>query len=86
MQVIDGPSELAVRTLLLDTQPTDYSTNRNETVDPVAEHIPGAVSTPTLANVQQPGYFLLTDDLAMRFTDLGVQPNSKVDIYCGSGI
>ena len=59
---------------------------QQETIDPVAGHIPGAVSAPALANLTPDGRFLDADDLALRFTALGVETHEQVGVYCGSGV
>ena len=82
----DHAAELAYRAVLLDARPADRFRGENETIDPVAGHIPGAVSMPALANLDADGRFLSPDDLAMRFTAAGVQPDSEVGVYCGSGV
>ncbi|NNG40518.1 sulfurtransferase [Flexivirga sp. ID2601S] len=82
----DDAADIADRALLLDARPADRFAGVNETIDPVAGHIPGAVSAPALANVTETGHFLSPDDLAMRFTALGVKPDTEVGVYCGSGV
>lgn len=82
----DEAADLAYRSVLLDARPADRFRGENETIDPVAGHIPGAVSMPALANVGHDGRFLHPDDLAMRFTAAGVRPDSEVGVYCGSGV
>lgn len=82
----DGAAEHARHGLLLDARPADRFAGRNETIDPVAGHIPGARSLPALANVDETGHFLPGDDLAMRFTAAGVVPDGPVGVYCGSGV
>jgi len=78
--------------LLLDARPPDRFRGQNETVDPVAGHIPGAVSAPALANVDPTGRFLPADQLAARFRRLGgadlkdTTGAGTVGTYCGSGI
>jgi thiosulfate/3-mercaptopyruvate sulfurtransferase len=56
--------------LLLDARPADRFHGENETIDPVAGHIPGAVSAPALANVDSRGRFLPADELAGRLQRL----------------
>ncbi len=82
----DQAAELADRAVLLDARPADRFRGENETIDPVAGHIPGAVSMPALANLDADGRFLPPDDLALRFTAAGVQPETEVGVYCGSGV
>lgn len=61
----------AARHVLLDARSDDRFHGENETIDPVAGHIPGAVSAPALANVDSGGRFLTADELAGRFHRLG---------------
>ena len=82
----------AARHLLLDARPSARFRGENETIDPVAGHIPGAVSAPALDNVDSSGRFLPADQLAGRFQDLGVAMATgtagarTVGTYCGSGV
>jgi thiosulfate/3-mercaptopyruvate sulfurtransferase len=55
-------------------------------VDPVAGHIPGAVSAPTAANVDATGRFLRPAALRERFAARGVGPGRDTAAYCGSGV
>jgi len=65
--------------LLLDGRPAERFHGRNETVDPVAGHIPGAISAPALANVDTDGRFLPADELAARFRQLGAFDPKSID-------
>ena len=76
----------AARHLLLDARSTDRFHGENETIDPVAGHIPGAVSAPTLDNVDLDGRFLPAKELAARFEQLGAADTKRVGTYCGSGV
>jgi thiosulfate/3-mercaptopyruvate sulfurtransferase len=55
-------------------------------VDPVAGHIPGAVSAPTSENLDKEGRFLDAEALRSRFAALGVSGAVPVGVYCGSGV
>jgi thiosulfate/3-mercaptopyruvate sulfurtransferase len=57
-----------------------------EPVDPVAGHVPGAVSAPTQDNVDADGRFLPAEQLRRRFAALGVDGTGPVGVYCGSGV
>lgn len=72
--------------VLLDARAGDRYRGETEPVDPVAGHIPGAVSAPTTANVDATGRFLSPAALAARFADLGVAPGARIAVYCGSGV
>ena len=77
---------LARRGVLLDARAGERYRGEVEPVDPVAGHIPGAVSAPTVANVGPDGRFLPPEELAERFAALGVTPGREVGVYCGSGV
>ncbi|TDC05065.1 sulfurtransferase, partial [Streptomyces sp. 8K308] len=57
-----------------------------EPIDPVAGHIPGAVSAPTAENLREDGRFRPAAELAAHYADLGVVPGVEVGVYCGSGV
>jgi thiosulfate/3-mercaptopyruvate sulfurtransferase len=73
--------------LLIDARSAERFAGRNETIDPVAGHVPGARSYPFTANLGEGGTFLPADTLRQRFeTLLGAQPTSALIAMCGSGV
>jgi len=89
----DGAAVMASTGLLLDARAGERYRGETEHVDPVAGHIPGAVSAPTADNVHPDGTFLAAADLTARFTALGAAPPPAprgpapaVGVYCGSGV
>lgn len=82
----DAAAALGREGLLLDARAAERYRGDVEPVDPVAGHIPGAVSAPTLANVDGTGRFRSADDLRARFAALGVGSGVAVGAYCGSGV
>ncbi|MEO3753932.1 sulfurtransferase [Streptomyces sp. B6B3] len=82
----DAAAALARRGLLLDVRAGERYRGEVEPIDPVAGHIPGAVSAPTTENVEADGRLRPADDLAARFAGLGVRPGVEVGVYCGSGV
>ncbi len=89
MPVLDagGAAALAGSGLLLDARAGERYRGEHEPVDPVAGHIPGAVSAPTAENVNPDGTFRAAADLARRFAALGAgRPDAAVGAYCGSGV
>jgi thiosulfate/3-mercaptopyruvate sulfurtransferase len=76
--------------VLLDARDRERYLGEVEPVDPVAGHIPGAVSAPTRQNVSADGTFLDAGALRDRFTALGVAAEiaagRPVAVYCGSGV
>jgi thiosulfate/3-mercaptopyruvate sulfurtransferase len=77
---------LARSGLLLDARAGERYRGEKEPADPVAGHIPGAVSSPTADNVNPDGTFRSPADLARRFAALGAGPGTEVGAYCGSGV
>jgi thiosulfate/3-mercaptopyruvate sulfurtransferase len=82
----DGAASVARSGLLLDARAGERFRGEAEHVDPVAGHIPGAVSAPTAENVYPDGTFRSPSDLAARFTALGANGDRPVAAYCGSGV
>ena len=82
----EGAARYAQEALLLDARPAERYAGRNETMDPVAGHIPGAQSAPALINVREDGHFLPAEELAARFAEQGITDDSVVGTYCGSGV
>jgi thiosulfate/3-mercaptopyruvate sulfurtransferase len=83
----DGAMALARDGVLLDARAAGRYRGESEPVDPVAGHIPGAVSAPTADNVNPDGTFRPAGELAARFAALGVSvPAPGVGAYCGSGV
>jgi len=72
---------------LLDARGADRFRGENETLDPVAGHIPGALSLPYTGNLAPDGRFLPAEALAARFAPLlGDTPAQRVVCSCGSGV
>lgn len=72
---------------LFDARSADRYRGENEAIDPVAGHIPGAISAPFINNLDTDGLFLSQEDLKERFQRLlgDVSPEHAV-FYCGSGV
>jgi len=97
-----GAAALARSGVLLDARAGGRYRGETEPVDPVAGHIPGALSAPTAGNVGADGRFLPPADLRRRFAGLGVPagpdpgpPDAAgtrplaapaAGAYCGSGV
>jgi thiosulfate/3-mercaptopyruvate sulfurtransferase len=73
--------------VLLDARTADRFAGRNETIDPVAGHIPGARNHPFTDNVDAAGRFLDRGTLRERFAKTleGVPPDAAI-CMCGSGV
>jgi thiosulfate/3-mercaptopyruvate sulfurtransferase len=88
LPLLDADSAVAVARdgVLLDARAAERYRGEAEPVDPVAGHIPGAVSAPTVLNVNPDGTFRAAGELAERFARLGVTDGDAVGAYCGSGV
>ncbi len=76
------PSEL-----LVDARAADRFAGQNETIDPVAGHVPGAVNHPFARNIGVDGRFLSREELrAAWLTTLGSRAPAAVVAMCGSGV
>lgn len=82
----DAAAALARSGVLLDARAGERYRGEVEPIDPVAGHIPGAVSAPTTENVGADGCFLPAEELRARFKGLGVTEAARVGVYCGSGV
>ncbi len=66
----DAAAAVARHGVLLDARTGERYRGESEPVDPVAGHIPGAVSAPTAQNVAPDGVFRPASELAARFAGL----------------
>jgi thiosulfate/3-mercaptopyruvate sulfurtransferase len=69
---------------LVDVRAAERYSGENETVDPVAGHIPGAINLPATANLHGDGRFLPPAQIARLYAEAGGGEGSV--LYCGSGI
>ncbi|MBD3932676.1 sulfurtransferase [Streptomyces chumphonensis] len=82
----DGAAALARRGVLLDARAAERYRGEVEPIDPVAGHIPGALSAPTTHNVAPDGRLRPAAELRERFAALGAHRDAEVGVYCGSGV
>ena len=72
---------------VLDARAAERYHGQNETIDPVAGHIPGALSAPYQENLDTKGVFRPADELRQRYQALvGETPPERTIYYCGSGV
>jgi thiosulfate/3-mercaptopyruvate sulfurtransferase len=92
----DAAARVARSGVLLDARVPARYRGEVEPVDPVAGHIPGAISAPALGNLGADLVFLSPDKLRRRFAELGLQVSGysaaeaggapRIGVYCGSGV
>jgi len=77
----------AGRILLLDARPADRFAGENETIDPVAGHVPGARNQAFALNLESNGRLLPTAALTPLWRAvLGATRPEQVVAMCGSGV
>jgi len=73
--------------LLVDARSADRFAGENETLDPVAGHIPGAHNHPYAGNLDALGQFRPREELRRAWTaTLRGQPPAALVAMCGSGV
>jgi thiosulfate/3-mercaptopyruvate sulfurtransferase len=81
-----GAAALARSGVLLDVRSAERYRGEAEPVDPVAGHIPGALSAPVTGSGTADGRFRPPAELAERFAALGASTGRPTGVYCGSGV
>jgi thiosulfate/3-mercaptopyruvate sulfurtransferase len=72
---------------LVDARGADRFAGHNETIDPVAGHVPGAVSHPFMDNLDEQGRFLAAETLRRNWlATLRGRSAREVVSMCGSGV
>jgi thiosulfate/3-mercaptopyruvate sulfurtransferase len=69
--------------VLIDARARDRFRGENETLDPKAGHIPGAVSKPFAENLNGKK-FKSSEELKKQFAD--IPEDKEIILYCGSGV
>ena len=73
--------------IYFDSRAAERYRGEVEPIDPVAGHIPGAISAPFTDNLNAEGLFKSKEELAVRFLDLlKGRPKGRAVFYCGSGV
>ena len=73
--------------VLLDARAANRFRGENETIDPVAGHVPGARNRPYMDNLDASGRFRTPDELRAAFREvLGETDPARVVHMCGSGV
>jgi thiosulfate/3-mercaptopyruvate sulfurtransferase len=73
--------------VLVDARSADRFAGQDETIDPVAGHVPGARNHPFTTNLDAERRFLPSHELRERWSKtLGGAPAAQVVAMCGSGV
>ena len=73
--------------MLVDARGADRFAGQNETLDPIAGHVPGAVNQPFTANLVAGGRFAEPAVLRERWLQvLGPRTPQQLIAMCGSGV
>jgi thiosulfate/3-mercaptopyruvate sulfurtransferase len=82
-----APAPQAGRVRLVDARAADRFAGQNETIDPVAGHVPGASNHPFARNLGADGRLLPPSELRARWTQtLQSDPPAAMVAMCGSGV
>jgi thiosulfate/3-mercaptopyruvate sulfurtransferase len=72
---------------VFDARAAERYHGKNETIDPVAGHIPGALSAPYFDNLNPDQTFRSPEELRQHYQALlGEKPAAQAVFYCGSGV
>ena len=83
---IDEAAAFPAHGVLLDVRAPERFRGEVEPMDPIAGHIPGAVNLPTTVHIGADGQLLEPDALRANFADAGIDADTPVATYCGSGL
>ncbi|MEN8040785.1 MAG: sulfurtransferase [Actinomycetota bacterium] len=81
-QVVARPEH----TVVIDARIAERYRGESEPIDPIAGHIPGAVSVPHPGNLAPDLTLRDPGTLRSRFSEVGVTDAEHVIVYCGSGV
>lgn len=83
--VLDGTKD--TDTAVIDARAADRYRGENETLDPVAGHIPHALSIPFMDHVDSNGCLRSAQELRALYAGvIGDRQAGNVIVYCGSGV
>ena len=80
-------AQYGMSTILLDARSKERYEGISDPVDPIAGHVPGAISHPLGTNLDRTGKFKTKEELKHNFNKISSELNEKDIIsMCGSGI
>lgn len=81
IEALKGQDEANV--VVIDSRESDRYLGKQEPIDPIAGHIPGAINYPWQEVTDSQGYLNLTTQ-QQRWSN--IKPGQEVIVYCGSGV
>jgi thiosulfate/3-mercaptopyruvate sulfurtransferase len=76
-----------VDSLIIDVRDKERFEGKNEPIDLLAGHIPGAVNLPFTTNLDDNGFFLSPDELNKKYIKtFGTKKAQDIIVHCGSGV
>ncbi|GAB2615445.1 sulfurtransferase [Pseudactinotalea suaedae] len=82
----DDVATLPAHGVLIDARAGERYVGDVEPIDTRAGHVPGAVNIPTTDNLREDQTFKSDEELADQFAAAGVEKETEVAVYCGSGV
>lgn len=74
------------RSVLIDARAANRYRGEENPIDPRFGHIPGARNGDWSDNIDHRGHFRPTEELAAHYAELGIDAETDVIAYCGSGV
>lgn len=85
-QLIEAPEIPHFNGIVTDARDYPRFIGDVEPIDPVAGHIPDAISLPFASNLNEAGLFKDTNTLKRQFDDASITSTDNIVCYCGSGV
>lgn len=71
--------------IVIDSRESDRYLGKQEPIDPIAGHIPGAINYPWQEVTDHQGYLHLKAQ-QQRWSNIVIEPKTEIIVYCGSGV
>jgi len=83
---VDDVAAFPSHGVLIDARAAERYVGDVEPIDTRAGHVPGAVNIPTTDNLREDQTFKSDEELVDQFAAVGVEKETDVAVYCGSGV
>ena len=72
---------------IIDVRESERYQGKNEPIDKIAGHIPGAINLPFTENLDEYGFFLPQEKLKEKYLkEFNGIPSNEIIVHCGSGV